>query len=328
MRLGIRNREKKQVFASIISLLEPATEFVTFRFCPDPYFGGDDAYMHIHGIDRAHVCLYDCVLRADWFDWFAMTGAKIGDCGDGGDDDDDGADETESGSVGKAVPIVVSVSTKLFKTILGLCGDEHALVIVVDDDSNEENMRINFKRVEDEDVTDGNYAVSFAAPLVNCDSLLMNVDGDFVSQADFTLSSARMVKVMSFLTSMGGDTVSFNFSESRIAVFSKGMNGMVVSNIACEELTEYALALDEEGGEDGEDGEAGKMEQRLGLNVSFSLSYLQKYCFSKLAPTVSLRVGADKPMQINYSLGEGSFLRWFIAPKIRDEHEEMSLADF
>ena len=56
------------------------------------------------------------------------------------------------------------------------------------------------------------------------------------------------------------------------------------------------------------------------LKLSFSLMYLHNICmFNKLAKDIELKMSTNFPMCIQYDLGEGARIKYFLAPKIQDD---------
>jgi len=346
MRLCLRSQKTKSTFIAIIAQLEPATDFVTFRFCSD--HASNHSFVHIQGMDKAHVCLYDIQLQNTFFDEMVMMSSyganasvsslvkplqnmAIGN-GCSVEEIDDGAD-SETASVSLRT-MKVSVPTKHFKTILGMAKDDQMIVIEVADESNNDIMLVHLKKA-DPCIASATTIAVFKVPLVNSDVELMNVNALPESQADFTLASSKLAEALSNLSVCGGDTVSFQFSEFQIAICSHGMNGAAEVFITSDLLTDYAL--DMEGG-DGGDGGGVVVDQQEGedlfgdaevenkiempslkLKVCFSLGYLQKFCVNqKISPTMTVQVGSEIPMRLCYPLGEDgeSYVRWFIAPKV------------
>jgi proliferating cell nuclear antigen len=55
------------------------------------------------------------------------------------------------------------------------------------------------------------------------------------------------------------------------------------------------------------------------IKLTYSLAYMNKMCITnKLSTDIDFSLSNDRPMKIEYSLGEDSSMVFFIAPKVED----------
>ena len=82
---------------------------------------------------------------------------------------------------------------------------------------------------------------------------------------------------------------------------ASGDAGKLKVNIPIADLNEYAI-------DEGEE-----------LDISYSLNHISKMCLStKLGANVEIFISTEYPMSFKYSLGDDSFVSFYIAPKIVD----------
>ena len=124
---------------------------------------------------------------------------------------------------------------------------------------------------------------------------------DTVYGADALLVSEELSKLTTQLSIFGED-VAISFSEEGIVLASDGDTGTMRATIEDKTILEYAI------------------EENETITAAFSLQFIRNICaFSKLNENVQLNCSQDIPMRVEYTLGEeGSALRFFLAPKIRD----------
>jgi proliferating cell nuclear antigen len=90
-------------------------------------------------------------------------------------------------------------------------------------------------------------------------------------------------------------------SEEKINLISSGTNGEMKVSIPIDDLTEYSISEDDK------------------IDTSYSLSSLSKMCLSnKLSNEIQFSISKEYPMRIKYDLGDDSFIRFFLAPRVND----------
>jgi hypothetical protein len=103
---------------------------------------------------------------------------------------------------------------------------------------------------------------------------------------------------------MFGENMDVDCSEDRIVLHSSSQDcGKMSVEIKIDDLNSFSI----------DEGEQ--------LEMSFSLLYLYNISqFHKIAKEVELKFKRDYPVQLVYNLGaENAALRFFLAPKIKDE---------
>ena len=84
-------------------------------------------------------------------------------------------------------------------------------------------------------------------------------------------------------------------------IVADGLEGKMEVPIPIDQLEEYEI------------------EENGRVNVGFSLKYFHKMAlFHKIAEEVKLEFSENFPMKVAYDLGDDSYLRFFLAPKVED----------
>ena len=118
---------------------------------------------------------------------------------------------------------------------------------------------------------------------------------------DFTIPSKKMQEITSQLVFFG-DVMNIECTEEKISLGSTGVNGDMNVVIQIDDLTEYSIS----------EGET--------IIISFSLHYIHKMCITnKISNDVNFSVSPDYPMKINYQIDTKSYLKFYMAPKIKDD---------
>ena len=60
MNFVVSNKDKKELLVSLFQVLKNCSTLVNCNFEPD--------FLHIQGMDKSHVCLYDVKIAKIWFD--------------------------------------------------------------------------------------------------------------------------------------------------------------------------------------------------------------------------------------------------------------------
>jgi proliferating cell nuclear antigen len=59
------------------------------------------------------------------------------------------------------------------------------------------------------------------------------------------------------------------------------------------------------------------------VSLTFSLKYLVNFCkASGLSDTVKLSLSSEVPLLVEYGLQNNSYLRFYLAPKVRSSHSD------
>ena len=258
MNIQISDKKKKDVFVSVFQVLKNCTSLV----CANLEVGR----MHIQGMDKSHICLFDIKLDKTWF-------AKY-----------DVSNNTR-----------ICFDTNVFHSIISTKGENQDLIITMED-AGQETLHIKF---DSPDAKKGDFKKSFKMPLADYDYDEMHIpEVDY--DAEFSLSSKQISEMFSQLSNFGSDII-IKCSEEDISLNTNGVTGEMRVDIPIDDLTSYSIV---EGAE---------------IKLTYSLAYMNKMCITnKLSSDIDFSLSNDRPMKIEYSLGEDSSMVFFIAPKVED----------
>lgn len=258
MNIQISDKKKKDVFVSVFQVLKNCTSLI----CANLEVGR----MHIQGMDKSHICLFDIKLDKTWF-------AKY-----------DVSNNTR-----------ICFDTNVFHSIISTKGENQDLIISMDD-AGQETLHIKF---DSPDAKKGDFKKSFKMPLADYDYDEMHIpEVDY--DAEFSLSSKQISEMFSQLSNFGSDII-IKCSEEDISLNTNGVTGEMRVDIPIDDLTSYSIV---EGAE---------------IKLTYSLAYMNKMCITnKLSTDIDFSLSNDRPMKIEYSLGEDSSMVFFIAPKVED----------
>ena len=170
----------------------------------------------------------------------------------------------------------------------------------------------NIQIVYDENITDklsvyfkgdtkNVFDKSFEVPLMDLETETMEIPTiDY--QAEFSLPSSHFQNLVSQLKTFG-ETMDIQCSEDKIELFSNSLDsGKMAVEIKIDDLSSFSI-------DEGEE-----------LNMSFSLNYLYNIClYNKLTKEIEIKLCNQYPLNVNYSLGDGAEIKFYLAPKITDE---------
>jgi proliferating cell nuclear antigen len=164
------------------------------------------------------------------------------------------------------------------------------------EDANQETLHINF---ESQETKKGDFKKSFMMPLADYDYEEMHIpEVDY--DAEFSLSSKQISEMFSQLSNFGSDII-IKCSEQDINLTTNGSSGEMRVDIPIDDLNSYSVVEDAE------------------IKLTYSLAYMNKMCItSKLSNDIDFSLSNDRPMKIEYSLGDESSMVFFIAPKVED----------
>ena len=257
MKLSITEKFKKDIFISIFQLLKNCSSIINIQ-CNQ-----NDIY--IQGMDKAHICLFDIKIYAEWFNNY----------------------ETNENDVSN-----ICVNTHFFHNILSMNQEHHTIIIHYEDNPDSINIDLI-----NENNTKGEYNKYFKLPLAEMEVELLSVPTiDY--DAEFLINAKKMNEITSQLM-IFGDIMNIKCTEEKIDLISTGIGGEMMVNIPIDDLSEYAIAEDEN------------------IDLSYSLNYIHKMCITtKLSSEIEFFIHKEYPMKIKYDLGVNSFVVFYIAPKI------------
>jgi proliferating cell nuclear antigen PCNA len=202
MLIKISDKGKKDLFLSIFHILKGCSSSVTLYLKPD--------HLYIQGMDKAHVCLFEIKLDANWFDSYS----DVVSCTD------------------------ICVSTVFFYNILSTCEDKHTIELCYNSDEDNDSIYINLTTGDD---VKGSYNKYFKLPLCEIDSTLLVV-GEIEYNAEFSILAKKISEIVSQLA-IFGDVMNVQCSESdeKIDIISNGEGGEMRVAIPIDDLSEYSI---------------------------------------------------------------------------------------
>jgi proliferating cell nuclear antigen len=201
MKITISNKNKKDLFVSLFQVLKNCSTLVSVIFETDK--------LHIQGMDKSHVCLFDVNIQQKWFDEYVVE------------------EKTN-----------VSFDTNIFHLIISTKQDSHDIII---HKVEEDNLNIDLVSKEH---AKGEFNKYFKISLTDYDYQLMNVP-DVYYDAEFSISSKKICEIVSQMMTFGTN-INIKCSEEKIDLITNGITGEMLVNIPIEDLTEYCIIEGEE----------------------------------------------------------------------------------
>jgi proliferating cell nuclear antigen PCNA len=190
----------------------------------------------------------------------------------------------------------LSVDAASFATMMNYALKHNRLEIT---ESGADKLCINLLNGEDLKTVKDNFDHFFELPLMDVEHetlLIPEVDYD----VEFTMDSKKFGELISELM-VFGPNLNIVCTEDLLELNANGEAGKLKVNVPIDSLNEFAISEGEK------------------LDISYSLIHIGKMCLSsKLGNEISLGISAEYPMALKYSLGEGSTVAFFVAPKIVD----------
>jgi len=189
----------------------------------------------------------------------------------------------------------LSVDAASFATMMNYALKHNRMEIT---ESGSDKLCINLLN-GDEKVVKDNFDHFFELPLMDVEHetlLIPEVDYD----VEFTMDAKKFGELISELM-VFGPNLNIVCTEDLLELNANGEAGKLKVNVPIDSLNEFAISEGEK------------------LDISYSLMHIGKMCLSsKLGNEISIGISAEYPMSLKYSLGEGSTVAFFVAPKIVD----------
>ena len=198
-----------------------------------------------------------------------------------------------------ANPINLGVNSSILYKILN-ARDKTQIMQMDYDIDDEDRLNIHFTNENIKEMSN-TFDKHFEIPLVDIETELLGIiELDY--QAEITFPSTYFASIINQLK-MFGDSMEIECSEEHIILYATSIeNGKMRVDIKIDDLTAFSILEGDE------------------LKLSFSLMYLHNICmFNKLAKDIELKMSTNFPMCIQYDLGEGARIKYFLAPKIQDD---------
>ncbi len=200
MNITINDKKKKELFISTFQLLKSSATHINASFTSDN--------MHIQGMDKSHVCLFDLNLKKDWFSEYTVT------------------EQTE-----------LCFDASIFHSMISTKGEDQQLVIKkVADDS------LSIELINGDKKSD--YSKFFTMPLIEYEYDEMNIPNTEYD-AELSLPSKKVTDMLSQLSNFGDD-LNIKCSDDFVDFKTKGTSGEMRVNIPVDDMSSYSVIEGEE----------------------------------------------------------------------------------
>lgn len=200
MNITINDKKKKELFISTFQLLKTSATHINASFTSDN--------MHIQGMDKSHVCLFDLKLKKDWFSDYSVN------------------EQTD-----------LCFDTSIFHSMISTKGEDQQLVIKkVADDS------LSIELINGDKKSD--YSKFFTMPLIEYEYDEMNIP-DTEYDAELSLPSKKVTDMLSQLSNFGDD-LNIKCSDDFVDFKTKGTSGEMRVNIPVDDMSSYSVVEGEE----------------------------------------------------------------------------------
>jgi proliferating cell nuclear antigen len=199
--MNIRISDKKKTnFISIFHILKNSSTDINATF--------DINNLHIQGMDKSHVCLFDLNLNKEWFESYEVSCKEE-----------------------------ICFNTNIFYSIISTKSDEQTLVI-----KKETNDILLIELINL--IKNSDYNKYFTMPLLEYEYDEMNIpNSDF--DAEFSLPSKRLTDMLSQLSNFGDD-INIKCSDNCVDFKTKGNSGEMRVNIPVDDMSSYGVVEGEE----------------------------------------------------------------------------------
>jgi proliferating cell nuclear antigen PCNA len=200
MKIVFESVRKIQQFATVFLNLKNFTDNVCIYFRPTG--------IYIQCMDNSHCCLFECDLKASWFETY---------------DYDESSDQS-----------CIGLNIGMMNKVLSTWDESQTFTIELKPKS--DKVSINFEKSDDK-VTQ--FDKFFELPLIILDNELMNVQL-FDTCVDLTVESSIFCSLIKNLT-VFNDVLTLTFNEENIECVSSGADGSMKALISAEDVKEYAI---------------------------------------------------------------------------------------
>jgi hypothetical protein len=213
MKLSICDKNKKDLFIALFQTLKNCSNVICIIFKND--------HIHIQGMDKSHVCLYEVKIVKQWFHTYDLSSQ----------DSDN-----------------ICVDSHTFHTIISKVHDSQSIIVYF----NGKTDILNIDLTGETSTTNSNsnstsvnkdYNKYFKIPLVEFENDIMDVpSADY--EAEFTIIAKKICEITNQMLLFGTD-IHFKCSEEQIDLVTNGVTGEMLVKIPIEDLNEYSVIEDE-----------------------------------------------------------------------------------
>ena len=199
MKITISDKNKKDLFVALFQTLKNCTTLVSLVFDTDK--------LHIQGMDKSHVCLFDINILKLWFNEYIVD-----------------------------KKVEISFDTHVFYTIINSKQDSNNILIQYDESTDLDNLNVDLVSKEN---PKGDFNKYFKIPLADYETQLMSIP--FVDyDAEFIILSKKICEIVNQMITFGDD-IQIKCSEEKINLITNGVTGEMLVNIPIEDLNEYSI---------------------------------------------------------------------------------------
>ena len=207
MKIQISDKKKKEAFVSLFQILKNCSSLITTKI--------NSESLHIQGMDKSHVCLFDAKINSTWFSSFEIN-----------------------------KDVNLSFDSSVFYSIISSKSDSQDLIITMEDD-NEDTILIQFIPQEKESKKGHDcFKKFFKMPLTEYEYDEMAIPV-VEYDAEFSLSSKQISDMFSQLSNFGNDII-IKCSEEEISLTTNGVTGEMRVDIPIDDLSGYSIIEGEE----------------------------------------------------------------------------------
>jgi proliferating cell nuclear antigen len=199
MKIQINDKKKKDLFVSLFHILKSCSSTMNLSLTSDS--------MHIQGMDKSHICLFNVILNSKWFDEYKIdNNSKI------------------------------SFSSSVFYSIISTKTENQNLNIFM---KNQDDDQLEIKFESEGDTKKKDFKKSFKMPLIEYEYEEMNIPTpDY--DAEFSFSSKQISDIFSQLNNFSDDII-MQCSENDVNLSANGANGEMKVEIPIDELTSFSI---------------------------------------------------------------------------------------
>ena len=202
MKIQISDKKKKEAFVSLFQILKNCSSLITTKI--------NSESLHIQGMDKSHVCLFDAKINSTWFSSFEIN-----------------------------KDVNLSFDSSVFYSIISSKSDSQDLIITMEDD-NEDTILIQFIPQEKESKKGHDcFKKFFKMPLTEYEYDEMAIPV-VEYDAEFSLSSKQISEMFSQLSNFGNDII-IKCSEEEISLTTNGITGEMRVDIPIDDLSGYSI---------------------------------------------------------------------------------------
>jgi len=204
IKILVSDKKKKDLFVSLFQILKNCSSIISSTFTSE--------LLHIQGMDKSHVCLFDAKINSKWFCSYEIEKA-----------------------------INLSFDSNVFYSIISTKSDSQDLIINMEDN---DTLHIHFINQKKNETKKGEFSKFFKMPLNEYEYEEMNiplVDYD----AEFSLSSKQTTELLSQLNNFGSDMI-IKCSEDKISLTTNGISGEMMVDVPIEDLSSFSIVEGDE----------------------------------------------------------------------------------